>query len=310
MLIIRLFALAITTSSLIACSGAADRPSKSGQVAAVVNGQELTIHQINSRLQQGQVAPGTDLATLRSGMLEGLINEELLVQKALDTNLDRDPAVMRRLDDARRMILARSYLERVTSGSSPTPLAVREFYDTHPGLFAERRRYRLSEVAVQAEPEAVKRYKAYFNRSDASLPGLLELLRRDGVETVATDVIRNAEDLPLGLVPEFAKMKVGDKAYYRTGNVLRFIKVDAITDEPVTFELAQPRISAFLRAESQKKAAERELAAVRKGAEISYRPGFSQPRATPPTSQNPTAPKKEGMRNQVAVQRGLEGLAE
>ena len=296
--------VATAAASLAAC-GSNEGGVKKGQVVASVNDEELTIHQLNARLQGVQMPPGVDPKVVQKQALDTLIDEELLVQRAKDANLDRDPQVMQRLDQARRGVLAQAFLQReIGTMKSPAATDIREFYDDNPGLFADRRRYALAEIAARpTTAAAAKTYQDYFNGRASSLAGLMERLKADKVQGAAGTSIRSAEDLPLQIVPVFAKMKVGDKAFYQTGPVLHFIEVRNIQDSPIDFERAKPRIDAFLRQQAQTKAIRDEIATVKKGAKIVYKSDFAAP-ATVATAA--PAPRKDS--DKATVDRGAEGL--
>src|SRR5439155_26196620 len=93
--------------------------------------------------------------------LEKVIDRELLVQKALDARLDRNPQVARQIDDARRQVLAQAYLDHVASrGGSSRAQEVARFYAENPALFAQRRVYRLQELIVAAPADKLDQVKA------------------------------------------------------------------------------------------------------------------------------------------------------
>jgi len=110
-----------------------DRAPADAQLIARVNGVEISSNEIR--------ANGS--ATLAQAV-ERVIDRELLVQKALEAGLDRDPLVKDSIDNARRQVLAQAYLDRTASGANrPSREEVRAFYAENPALFAERRVYRM-----------------------------------------------------------------------------------------------------------------------------------------------------------------------
>src|SRR5512139_2313009 len=86
--------------------GAATEKVAPSQVAAKVNGTELTVHQVNFALQN---IPNLDNEQSKATSLQvvsRLLNKEVLMQKAVADKLNRDPMVVQALDAARRQILA------------------------------------------------------------------------------------------------------------------------------------------------------------------------------------------------------------
>ena len=143
-------------SATVAVSGCGDKKKdtaeKGGsQVAAKVNGTELTVHQVNFAMQR---IPNLDKDHTKEASLEiirSLVNQEVIVQKAVKDKLDRDPLVMQAMDAARSQILAQAYMERkLGTPVEPTAAEVTAYYNQHPEFFSQRKVYRLQEIAIKA----------------------------------------------------------------------------------------------------------------------------------------------------------------
>src|SRR4030042_6059253 len=108
------------------------------QVAAKVNGTELTVHQVNYALQR---IPNLDPEQTKAASLQvvrNLVEQEVIAQKALDDKLDRDPAVVQALDAARRQILAEAYMSRkLGTPAEPSDAGGADYFDQPPELFAK-----------------------------------------------------------------------------------------------------------------------------------------------------------------------------
>jgi EpsD family peptidyl-prolyl cis-trans isomerase len=76
------------------------------------------VHQINSAIARSNDIPSEQAKQAAAQTLERIIDQELLVQKALKDKLDRDPQVMQSIEDAKQQILARAYIERAAAASS------------------------------------------------------------------------------------------------------------------------------------------------------------------------------------------------
>ena len=140
----RKFALSIVSISLIlglAACGGKDEKKAATQVAAKVNSEEISVHQINFVLARtpgaGNVKP-EQAPAVRREILNKLIDQQLAVEQALAKKLDRSPDVIMAIDAARRDILARAYIEQLNAGrSKPTNDEAKAYFVEHPQLFAD-----------------------------------------------------------------------------------------------------------------------------------------------------------------------------
>src|SRR5471032_2214292 len=81
------------------------------EVVAKVNGDDLTAAQLTIAMQKqrGMRPDAGDAASKQ--VLDQLIDEQIVAQKAIAAKLDQDPKVVRQLESARRDILARRFVE-------------------------------------------------------------------------------------------------------------------------------------------------------------------------------------------------------
>ena len=88
---------------------------------------------------------------IRREVLDRLVDQELAVEKAIEKKLDRSPEVLLALENSRREILARAYVEQITAGvPKPTTEEAKKYYAENPALFAERRIYNIQEIVLPA----------------------------------------------------------------------------------------------------------------------------------------------------------------
>jgi EpsD family peptidyl-prolyl cis-trans isomerase len=280
----------LTASAAAACLGltaCGDKPVDATQVAARVNKGDITVHQINFLLQQDRsVRPEQSDAASRR-LLEGLIDQELAVQKALELKLDREPRIVQAMESARRDVLARAYNERLVQGvAQPTPEDARKYYGEQPALFKERKVYSLQEMLIDAPPEKQPWVKQELSAAK-SAKDFAESLKSAGVPFSGSQGIKGAEQLPLGLVERFAAMKDGESAVVSEGNQLRVIFVVASRSDPVSFERASGAIEQYLANQARRRAVDENIKALRSAAQINYQgrfaggPGASASAATP-----------------------------
>ena len=86
---------------------------------------------------------------IRREILDKLVDQELAVEQAVEKKLDRSPEVLMAIENARREILARAYVEQITASMpKPTVDEAKKYYAENPQLFAERRIYNIQEIVT------------------------------------------------------------------------------------------------------------------------------------------------------------------
>lgn len=268
-----LASLVASSVLLVACGG--DDTKKSTQVAAKVNKEEISVHQINFVLaNQGGIKPEQkDQAS--KAILDRLIDQEVALQKAVEQKVDREPDVVQAIDAAKRELIVQSYFKKVASAArQPTDSEIREYFDKHTALFAERRVYSFQELAIEAKPEQVEGIKSKLTTAK-TVQEMLQMLQADGVRFQANQAVRAAEQLPLAQLDTFAQMKDGQVTISTAAPGLRVLILAGSETKPVTLEQAKPAIEAFLLNERKRELIETERKTLRSQAKIEYVGAFA-----------------------------------
>jgi peptidyl-prolyl cis-trans isomerase C len=253
---------------LSAC-GASHKGGKNSQVAAVVNDKEITVTQLNRVLQTTGLQEVTPELTRKA--LESLTDEELLVQAALKQKIDRDPAFVQSLEQARRRLLAQIFAERsVYPKSIISADEVAEYYRSEPLLFSDRKKFLVTTfladrtditAGVDAELEHV-----------TSVDDVRGILDRHAIKYVTQMASVVPEQVPLNQLPRFTKAAVGDLFINeQNGGKVMLMSVTGIEkDVPLTLERARPMIEGYLRNSRNKEATQAYLRQAKATAQISY----------------------------------------
>lgn len=253
---------------LVGCGGGKD-PAAS-QVAARVNKDELTVHQINHALQS-QRGLKPEQAELASGrILERLIDQQVVVQKAEALKLDRDPRVLQQIESSRNEIVARAYFDKLAEGiGKPSPEEVTAYYKEHPALFRERRVYQLQEIAVQAAPAQVEAIQRLVS-GGKSVDDLLIYLRSNNVNYTTNQVVRSAEQVPLATLPSLSKLRDGQSMVISGPGGVQVIAVVESRLQPIDEERARPAIEQFMVNDRKRRVVADDVKALRAAAKIDY----------------------------------------
>jgi EpsD family peptidyl-prolyl cis-trans isomerase len=197
--------------------------------------------------------------------LEKIIDRELLVQKAIEAGLDKDPVVAQTLDDARRQVLAQAYVERVASNASKASRDdVHAFYRNNPALFAERRIYRVRELSLSAPADLPG------DLAGKEMDEIAAALKARGARYSVTTYTQPAEELPLAFLPKLSRMKAGEIAVFPTPAGASVIQLIHAEDAPLAPEQANALIEQFLAGKKRMEVAAAEVKELRRRARIEY----------------------------------------
>lgn len=240
------------------------------QVAARVNGVELTMQQVNFALQRIPNLDKDQSAAASLQVVRNLVDQEVIAQKALTDKLDRDPEVVQALDAARRQILAETYMSRkLGKPAEPTEAEVTEYFDAHPELFSKRKIYRLQELSVKAPQDKHEAIRTQLAASK-TLNDFAEWLKAENLPVKAAQGVKAAEQLPQTLLPKLAEMPDGQALVVNSPDGLLVIVLADSQVQPVTMEQAKPIIVRLLQKQARQKAAKAELDTLKTAAKIDY----------------------------------------
>ncbi|MDA8260823.1 MAG: EpsD family peptidyl-prolyl cis-trans isomerase [Betaproteobacteria bacterium] len=288
--------------------GAAAGEKGPSQVAARVNGTELTVHQINYALQR---IPNLDKDQSRAASLQvvrNMVDQELLVQKAVEDKLDRDPTVVQSLDAARRQILAEAYMSRkLGTPAEPSDAEVSDYLNKHPELFSNRKVYRLQEISIKAPKDKHDAIRAQMGASK-TLNDFGAWLKAENLPAKAAQGVKPAEQLPLEILPRLAQMSDGQAMVVNSPDGLLVIVVAGSQAQPVTLEQAKPAIVRVLQTQGRQKAAKAELDALKVAAKIEYAGEFADAGKKVAAAAAPAEPAAAAGSDADAINKGLSGL--
>jgi EpsD family peptidyl-prolyl cis-trans isomerase len=319
---LKMFYLPLLMAALLAGCGDGKKDAESKekgptQVAAKVNDTELTVHQINFALQR---IPNLDKSQTQAASLQvirNLVDQEVLVQKAVKDKLDRDPVVIQALDASRRQILAEAYMGRkLGTLEEPGEAAVLDYFNTHPELFSKRKVYRLQEISIKAPKDKRDAIREKLATSK-SLNDFAAWLKAENFPAKAAQAVKPAEQLPLEILPRLAAMKDGQGMLVDAPDGLLVIVMADSQSQPVTLEQARPVIVRVLQTQARQKAAKAEIDSLKAAAKIVYLGDYADagkvsPAAAPaPAASEPPAASTADATpaaDAEAISKGMSGL--
>lgn len=123
---------------VVALCAACHGKAPGGQVLAVVNGEEITIPELNAEAQARGLVIGND-AQARKALLQELIERRLLAQTARKEGLDRTPDYILQSRRAAELTLVEELTEVAShAAGQPTPQKLSAFIAANPQAFGQR----------------------------------------------------------------------------------------------------------------------------------------------------------------------------
>lgn len=265
---IGLSVLAVTVAVLF--SGCDKQAGPAGEAAAKVNGSVISTALVEYEVKKlGNLGPEQQAQAGRQ-VLRNLVEQDLLVQKAMADKLDQDAAVQTALEIARRQILSQAYVEKLTANvAKPTDQEIADYFAKHPELFSERRIYRLQEISIKVTPENTEAVKAQL-AGVKRLDDFVQWLKAQNIPTRISQTDKPAEQLPTELLPRLAQLQDGQAMTVQAPGLLNVLVRAGSQLQPVTLEQARASIERFITNSRKREMAAAALKDLRAQAKIEY----------------------------------------
>ncbi len=272
----RVGAVAVAAMAVLVLSGcgpkkdAAASDGAGTDVVAKVNGEELSAGQLTIALQKqrGMRPDAGDAASKQ--VLDDLINEQIVAQKAVAAKLDKDPKVVQQLEAARRDILARRFIEAAaeTTGK-PTDEAVQKFYDGRPALFAQRKVYTLQRMDIQAPDERRTEVDAHV-QSLKTPTELADWLKAQKLTFTSKQEQDASEQLPQTVLDKLATLKDGESTVVPSQFGVSALTLISSASAPKSLADAKPAIEQYLANQGRREMVMNLQKTIRDGAKVEY----------------------------------------
>lgn len=304
----------LALAGLSACGGSKEK--KPGQALASVNGEEITVMQLNEEMQRANVQAAQQEAASKQ-LLESLIDRQLLQNEAAKDKTDRDPKVVQSIERAKAMIIAQAYMQkRIGTVARPSKQEIEDYFHKNPQFFTERKQFDMRQLVLATE-DMNNDVKAAMD-SAKSLDEVAAWLDSHKIKFARSQLARTSADLAPELSSKLLAMPKGQLFIIREGDRTLLISLADVRDNPVTLVQAAPQIEQFLFNKKTKDAADAEIKRLRASAKIEYlgkdaaaagaasAPAAATPAVTPAAPE--AAPAAPAASSSESNDRGVAGL--
>lgn len=241
---------------------------KSRQTLVRVNGEEITILQMNDELSRSDIQTSQQEVKSKQ-ILESLIDRQLIIEVATRNKLHRSPEVTQAIERAKAQIIESAYLKSITANiAQPTDTEINEYFRKHPELFMERKQYDMQQLVIATTD--ISSDLGTIMDSASSLEGIATWLTQHNIRYARGQLSRSASDLPEQIQARLKTIQKGQLFIIREGKNSLINYVQDIKNSPVTLESAKPQIEQYFINNQSKQIIEKEITQLRSLAKIEY----------------------------------------
>ncbi|WP_404711692.1 hypothetical protein [Sphingomonas sp. MMS24-J13] len=263
-----------------------------GQVAATVNGEEVTLQELNAELSAANLPANVDKKEAQRAMLQRVIERKLLVAAASEQGLDKTAdfiSAKRRIDET---LVAQAYAKKqLAAVPVPTDAQINQFMADHPNVFLQREQLSLDQIRFPM-PKDIKSLKAL--EGDHTMDAVAAHLTQMGIKFVRGNANLDSGQAPTQLIklinssPPSEPFVIPDRGMITVNLV--------VGRRPIQIDPQQAKSGAVSAWRQQKfeELLSQQVTGLKNSAKITYQEGFAPPPNAPAgkatTSAVPAAP--------------------
>jgi EpsD family peptidyl-prolyl cis-trans isomerase len=246
-----------------------------GQTVAVVNGEEITVPDLNFALDLAKIPEGTDKDKARAQVLQQLVDRRLLAEQAQKEGIDKTPDFLNRERRAKEDLLISMLADRrLKTTQLPSDREIQNYIATHPEAFANRETWELDQV-VFANPTNAN-LKSQIEGAH-SIDQLITVLQNNKVAYQRQKNRLDTAVIPPEMFGKLNSVPAGEPFALSNGKQMVASAVTGREPHPLTGDDAKPVAADAIRKTETAKGLETMLKSLRSSAKIEYQPGYGPP---------------------------------
>ncbi|AVA15388.1 peptidyl-prolyl cis-trans isomerase, EpsD family [Sphingopyxis sp. MG] len=263
--------LALAGVALISLQACSSEPT--GQVVAVVNGEEITQQELNAEIAELPAPPVGDKEAIRRQILQQIIDRRLMAQVAKEDGLDRDPMYIIRERRLKEELLVQMYgVKTADTVRVPDAASVKKYLAENPGKFSQRTAYLVDQISFDF-PSDQKILKAL--EADKSLADVEETLKSFKIDYSKGANSMDSGNIPTPVLNQILALPAGEPFIIPMQGKVVVSVITGRQPVPTTEQQASPMAAQTMRAESIGKVLRTRLEEAKAKANISYQDGLA-----------------------------------
>lgn len=262
----------VAFAAVLAASSACSKQA-GGQSVAVVNGEEVSVPELNAELALAGLSGAADQQAAVSETLERVIHRKLLAQAAINRGVDRTPEYLIRQRRMNEELLVGLFSERLSgSVNAPTAAEINRFIAANPSMFQNRSTLFLEQIQLETASTASVLQDL---KDDRSLQSVAATLVKRGIPFERRSNRLSSAVVPPPLLRQIDQLQPGEPFIVPAGG--RVVVSVVARREPAAVSMEQSRRDAaeILRKQKLADAISNQVEALRGSAKIDYKEGYA-----------------------------------
>lgn len=257
----------------VTLAGCSKQPG--GQVVALVNGEEITLQELNAELAGMQVPDGADKNMIRNLALDNIVTRHLLADLAKEQGINKDPDYILRSKQLAEALLVQMLAQKTgKSIAEPTPEQINGVIAENPQMFEQRQILTVDQIAF-AKPTRDDYLPAI--KAAKTIDQTVSALNRLGIRFDR----RTAQVDTASLPPEMYRqvMQIGNRETFivPSGASVSVSQIVSAKPAPVPADQQRPAALGMLQQADIAKQLDAKIKTVKAEATIVYQQGFAAP---------------------------------
>ncbi len=280
---VAVLALAVSLP-LSGCGGSGKAPT--GQVAARVNGQEVTVQELQAELA-GFNAPDVKTRKLaEQRALQNIVARKLLAKAATDAGVAKSPDFAVQKQRMEETLLVQAWQNNLVKAvPPPAPEEIQQFIAQHPEFYANHKVFTVDQLRIPpiSDPKIIEELKPLN-----SLDAIGQVLAGHGIRFTAAKATIDALAVDPALLNQIEKLPPGEVFVVPASNMLIANKITDTKVVPVPNDLATKHATQFIKGQRAQDSVRRQFGMVVSNpkAKVVYNKAYAPP--PPPAKGKPT----------------------
>lgn len=246
-----------------------------GQTVAVVNGDEITVPDLNFAVNQAKVPEGADKTQVRNQILQQLVDRRLLAQQARKEGIDKTPEFLNRERQAdEELLITMLANRRLKTAQLPSERDTDNYIATHPEIFGDRETWTLNQVFYPTPTDNQINSEILAAKT---LDDLVAILKKHNIAFQQQTNRLDTAVIPPELYSKLKTLSPGEPFAMAAGGRTVASVVTSREPHPLSGDQAKPVAVDAMRKAQTATSIEGLLKSLRNSAKIEYQSGYAPP---------------------------------